>query len=1112
VKVDKLIIENVASLKGKHVIDFKKITKENNLFAITGATGSGKSTILNSISLGLYGKLYKKSLNQKDLVTLGEVEGRVDLYFSLGASEYLVQWICRVRQKNGKLLKKAETPPRKLFKLVNNEYEIIDKQVEEIINLEYEQFCKTTILNQGEFSRFLTSSFTERKSILERLYASDYLGRLTPLLRGEINDLNKVTESINDKIDLLSPLSEEEFKALKLELSKHKELKTPIAEILHISSKIKDELKDNNSLISKNGQNSIKAKNYKKNIIEVTNHKNLKAQEVIQSQKELTKIENEYKEKLPELQEAIKLMASSEALKQTRKNNRDRENKIEEQIVNEAELKKKHLAQKMSKEELRKEFNHKLIGTNTDGIKDKEIELLVKDYELYQLKIEKADFQIKTLREETKYSNSKIEQYKKEIDTSKLQLKNIERDNPLIKEDHHLVAKQLKENKDEILKELTQVHSLKERINENLKAIVLSKEGLKQLQKEIKDKKSLLDTLNDNLSQAQQLKEQNQAFEWAKYFIDKSLKTKSCLICERDTSEKDVSELLQKKYSSKSITSKKVDLSKVTKDISDLQNTLSKMDFDKEAKTCLMTKLKEQNNNSIYSINGFKIREYLNLELTGSETEIDQIITLTQKQLTKIEEQLSKIEVTTKEAERLRLTLKHKEEQIAEQENKLSFSKNKLNQFTNEHALMTNKAQVISISIMNYFPEYKDLNLVDSFKSDSKIVNQLDILTVEICAAVEQIQLLDKNIVKDHKEIELIKLEDVELEKRQQEKAHNIQRLTQGRDPNLILKNFDEKTSKLKDILKGHESVYQKLRNELSSLEGNLEQIIQQKNQIANSYQSRHLKILELCDQLNQNLAHNKLISQTAHGQTLSKITNKLANLNDIAEIDQVLFNEGLELFIEACKKIDESYSNVSNTIIELKTQLEEENKRLKQKQLLTKEHGSISEQLLIKNELYQLIGKDEFRNYVLGQIERNLLRQTNFELKQLYNARYELIQLGSPRPEYFIIDKYKGGLERKVATLSGGETFMVSLAMALALAEMTRGSTVIDSFFIDEGFGTLDKDSLEDVIEVLNGLKEKGKIIGIISHISELTSRINLNINLIKSQAGDSTIDYIYN
>ncbi len=163
---------------------------------------------------------------------------------------------------------------------------------------------------------------------------------------------------------------------------------------------------------------------------------------------------------------------------------------------------------------------------------------------------------------------------------------------------------------------------------------------------------------------------------------------------------------------------------------------------------------------------------------------------------------------------------------------------------------------------------------------------------------------------------------------------------------------------------------------------------------------------------------------------------------------------------------------------------------------------------------LYDLIGKDEFRNFALGLIEKHLLTLANIELKHLCDGRYELIHQKRKETlyhDFYIVDYNHQGMERKISTLSGGETFLVSLALALSLSEMTRGKTQIDSFFIDEGFGSLDPDYMEDVTEALFNLRGQGKTIGIISHIPTLTSRLPVNIVLKKSALGHSSLQVQY-
>jgi DNA repair protein SbcC/Rad50 len=97
-------------------------------------------------------------------------------------------------------------------------------------------------------------------------------------------------------------------------------------------------------------------------------------------------------------------------------------------------------------------------------------------------------------------------------------------------------------------------------------------------------------------------------------------------------------------------------------------------------------------------------------------------------------------------------------------------------------------------------------------------------------------------------------------------------------------------------------------------------------------------------------------------------------------------------------------------------------------------------------------------------------------------------------------------GLDRDTSTLSGGETFLASLALALGLADVVTaeaGGTPIEALFVDEGFGSLDEDTLEEVMTVLDGLREGGRIVGIVSHVTELRQRIPAQVRVVKGRSG---------
>jgi exonuclease SbcC len=97
-------------------------------------------------------------------------------------------------------------------------------------------------------------------------------------------------------------------------------------------------------------------------------------------------------------------------------------------------------------------------------------------------------------------------------------------------------------------------------------------------------------------------------------------------------------------------------------------------------------------------------------------------------------------------------------------------------------------------------------------------------------------------------------------------------------------------------------------------------------------------------------------------------------------------------------------------------------------------------------------------------------------------------------------------GQDRETSTLSGGETFLASLALALGLADVVTaeaGGTRIEALVVDEGFGTLDEETLDEVMDVLDGLREGGRVVGLVSHVAELRQRIPAQVHVRKGRAG---------
>lgn len=166
-------------------------------------------------------------------------------------------------------------------------------------------------------------------------------------------------------------------------------------------------------------------------------------------------------------------------------------------------------------------------------------------------------------------------------------------------------------------------------------------------------------------------------------------------------------------------------------------------------------------------------------------------------------------------------------------------------------------------------------------------------------------------------------------------------------------------------------------------------------------------------------------------------------------------------------------------------------------------------QKLQVWQQLHTLIGSADgkkYRTFAQGLTFEVMISHANTQLQKM-SDRYLLIHDDSNPLELNVIDNYQGGDIRSTKNLSGGEGFIISLALALGLSQMASHNIRVDSLFLDEGFGTLDEESLDIALDTLTSLQQEGKLIGIISHVQALKDRILTQIKVEKLSGGFSQI-----
>lgn len=158
---------------------------------------------------------------------------------------------------------------------------------------------------------------------------------------------------------------------------------------------------------------------------------------------------------------------------------------------------------------------------------------------------------------------------------------------------------------------------------------------------------------------------------------------------------------------------------------------------------------------------------------------------------------------------------------------------------------------------------------------------------------------------------------------------------------------------------------------------------------------------------------------------------------------------------------------------------------------------------------LHELIGSGDgkkYRNFAQGLTFEMMIGHANRQLQKMTD-RYLLTRDDNQPLELNVVDNYQAGEIRSTKNLSGGESFIVSLSLALGLSHMASRNVRVDSLFLDEGFGTLDEEALDMALETLAGLQQDGKLIGVISHVSALKERISTQVQVSPQSGGRSVI-----
>ncbi|MCE4958596.1 exonuclease subunit SbcC [Staphylococcus sp. SIMBA_130] len=997
----KLILNNFGPFIHE-VIDFEQINKEQ-LFLISGKTGSGKTMLFDGIVYALFGKAS----------TEGRNEGELRSHFADGKSPMSVEYEFKINDKKFKISRQAgfikegntSLTPGKLdvfeFDEESQLYELRESKIssgngfiKDLLGINAEQFRQLFILPQGEFKKFLVSNSSDKQSILRTLFNSIRFEEMQNLLLNQVKDEKKQIESRYSRIQILW----EDIETF-----------------------------ENDELIQFKSLNSMQTKD----IIKAIPQFELVGQHLNEEYEQLKSEHNDALEAIKrKIEENNKLIESLKELDR----NKDKKVQLE---------KNKDSIEKL-KAELRK------------IIEIKPLSQLYNQRNTKEQKYENTKVKLNSILEELNELNDKLEKFKKEKEILNEQLEDIN-----IKSEYIDKTKQFYSN----------INKYREAFNE----IKQNETYLKENNQKQEENKNLIDKLNNDIAKidvnnenideiTQEIFQLTNTFD-KKVTLRENKKKYQSLSQKYNETENSIKKTKEQisdlKLQLENIDKSNIDLNDKQTFIQEIQNALHVGDtcpicgneieslnehikFDEIAKN--QNLIKEVNNQLNKKIN----------ELTKLETTSDYIsnqmseLEINDDEISDINEIEQQLRTKNKEKEKLQIQIKQRE--------KLKSALDKHKDI--KHSLQIKHEKLLSLkhqfeTLINEFKSYTNYDETNKFEQCFKQYEQI------VTDYVSKSEVLEKEInqTKQQIEIETNNLNNNKLA---------IKELEQE-----ISGHSDEINQEMKRI--GLNS-YKDVEILLSKLE-NKEQIEMKIQQYEHDHQKLTLEI-----------------------ERLSKLTkdNKSESVEKL-EATKIEIESNYNKYVEASATIQyqvQKNKDKFNSIMDHINYLEKE---LKEQQ----EIFELSEVLSGKNSK-----KLTLENYVLIYYLERIIHQANIRLERMSGERYQLkrresISHGYSGLEIEVFD-FHSNKSRHISSLSGGETFQASLALALGLSEVVQqesGGITLESMFIDEGFGTLDQETLETALDTLVKLKTSGRMVGIISHVSELKQRIPLILEVTSNQ-----------
>ncbi|EAF7770088.1 TPA: SbcC/MukB-like Walker B domain-containing protein [Listeria monocytogenes] len=1012
----KLTMQAFGAYAKKEVIDFEKLGTEQ-IFVISGKTGAGKSTIFDAISFAIFGKANtfdRESFSMRSHFATDKEITEVTLAFRLKDKIYQISRIPQqeiAKQRgNG-----TTTSPQKaeLYELINDEMKLlassvrdVNTKMEELIQLNVDQFRQILMIPQGEFRELLVSDSKEKEVILQRLAHTVYYEKVENLLWEKQKQAEILVVEARKKVAELAELS---LPGVEVSGKTTSEISVLQAGAIQSEQMILTELENKLSIIRKQTSEAVEK-------VTLAKEQLLDWQNLDKYTEEIAtlEIEKDFYQAIEVRLEAAKRasnLRSQDALCIRLKEQLETAEQTEKQVAFEAE-------------EVKVQFSH--VKKQKEALAEKEAELEINKRTLFQL--EEMEPKILEL-EMISIQKRRAELEWKEATTFLEEIVNSEQ--KIIAELQSVESRLVEINQAEltyleVINKRTTVEAIIEKeqelVSKRMKMVAWDSEKQTEEQKlvQLLAEKAEIET---TIEQEEIKLQKEQAATIAAHIHD----GEACPVCGSDshpalakfgeTANLETLEVAKGKLHEKLLA------------ITTTEKTISQLEW--------------------------QLNEWAGIKEL-SLTEVQQTLTENIQLANNLAEQIAQLQAKVAQKETIQATLEslnNKQNETITEKNKVALEVEKLHQ---QVQMVSGKLSYLEQSIPT---EFRDKVVFESKKKE---------LSEKIEAHIKQANQVDALFRQTEKET--TRLEST---------LQSAQKTTvDAKEALQVQREIFKEAMKQNDFLS-----YDAYKQAFMSAE---EQKIQEEK-VADYERKRHLAVSRQAD-------------------LKEKLQNK--QKPNIEQLEFIMKEKQLELsqseentikqreFVTKRKELVENYQNSIQTV----EQAEENYADI----------GLLADAARGKN-----ARRLTFERYILAMFLDTIIHRANHRLSKMTSGRFELqrkmekakgnVQSGL---ELEVFDEYTG-LTRHVKTLSGGESFKTSLALALSLAEVVQemaGGISLETMFIDEGFGTLDPESLEAAVECLLETQENGRLVGIISHVPELKERISARLEVTATNHGSTT------